>query len=575
MADSTSFRTITIDIQQVNDYIPPLIVSAADDNGRRLKFVAVQDGQPVTGFVSARLYYDPRPRDGMSIGDYVDGVQDGDGFVFTIPVGSLYAGQATAAVSFTDADGETYSRDFTLLVESGGTKIFASGDSQGTRIDKLVENIQQYANAASGAATNAAESANNAQEYATAAGEARDEARRIADNFAVTATATSGEPGSQASVDVTKKDTNYKLAFTIPTGEAGPQGIQGLKGDTGPANALTIGTVKASEPGAAAEATITGDAPAQVLNLVIPRGEQGPQGIQGLKGDPGDTGPKGEQGNPGPQGEQGLKGDIGPEGPQGETGPANVLTIGTVEASEPGSNPSANITGTSPAQVLNLVLPRGEQGPSGERGPQGEQGEQGERGPQGEQGERGPQGTAGAAGTISNATASLSDDGGAPSVELTLGGTPQDRIFEFLFKNIAGGSSFGGLQPPIVQPLTSSLAGGGQGGTTVYPLFQFTNGGKTFIMAIIYGNILEKNYSSGETIDFVDWQTALGSFNNMFYFNGCITDILSLENGSISISTTVNLELDIISHNKITITVDHYGTISTSTKFCTPLVFRC
>ena len=569
MADSTSFRTITIDIQQVNDYIPPIIVSAADDNGRRLKFVAVQDGQPVTGFTSARLYYDPRPRDVMSIGDYVDGVQDGNGFVFTIPVGSLYAGQATAAVSFTDAHGETYSRDFTLLVESSGTKIFESGDSQGTRIDKLVENIQQYADAASGAATDAARSADNAQVSATAAGDARDEARRIADNFDVTATATKGEPGSEASVDVTKNDTNYKLAFTIPTGEAGQQGIQGPKGDTGPANALTIGTVKASEPGAAAEATITGDAPAQVLNLVIPRGEQGPQGIQGLKGDPGDTGPKGEQGNPGPQGEQGPKGDIGPEGPQGETGPANVLTIGTVEASEPGSNPSANITGTSPAQVLNLVLPRGEQGPSGERGSQGEQGE---RGPQGERGEQGP---AGAAGTISNATASLSNDGGSPSVELTLGGTPQDRIFDFLFKNIVGGSSFGGLQPPIVQPLTSSLAGGGQGGTTVYPLFQFTNSGETFIIAIVYGNILKANYSSGETIDFADWQTAVGSFSNLFYFNGCITNRLSLENGSISISVTVNLKVDNISHNKITITVDQYGTGQSFTRFCTPLVFRC
>lgn len=569
MADSTSFRTITIDIQQVNDYIPPIIVSAADANGRRLKFVAVQDGQPVTGFTSARLYYDPRPRDGMSIGDYVDGVQDGDGFVFTIPVGSLYAGQATAAVSFTDENGETYSRDFTLLVESGGTKIFESGDSQGTRIDKLVENIQRYAGAASNAATDASESATSAQASATAAGEARDEARRIADNFGITATATKGEPGSQASVDVTNNDTNYKLAFTIPTGEAGPQGIQGPKGDTGPSNALTIGTVKASDPGAEAEATITGDAPAQVLNLVLPRGEQGPQGIQGTKGDPGDLGPQGPQGDPGPQGEQGPKGDTGPEGPQGETGPANVLTIGTVEASEPGSNPSANITGTSPAQVLNLVLPRGEQGPSGE---QGQQGEQGERGPQGERGEQGP---AGAAGTISDATASLSDDGGAPSVELTLGGTPQDRIFEFLFKNIAGGSSFGGLQPPIVQPITSSLAGGGQGGTTVYPLFQFTNGDKTFIMAIVYGRILRDNYSSGETIDFADWQTAVGSFNNLFYFNGSIIDRISVENGSINALLTVNLSKDVISHSKITITVDQYKIGVSYVNICTPLVIRC
>ena len=47
------------------------------------------------------------------------------------------------------------------------------------------------------------------------------------------------------------------------------------KGDQGPANTLTIGTVTTGEPGTQASATITGESPNQVLNLTIPRGNAG------------------------------------------------------------------------------------------------------------------------------------------------------------------------------------------------------------------------------------------------------------------------------------------------------------
>lgn len=89
-------------------------------------------------------------------------------------------------------------------------------------------------------------------------------------------------------------------------------------GDVGQPNTLEIGTV---EEGAAA-ATITGDAPSQTLNLVIP------------KGDP------------------------------GETGPAPEFEIGTVEEGE------ANVVllGTSPNYVLNFTVPKGETGNTGPRG---------------------------------------------------------------------------------------------------------------------------------------------------------------------------------------------------------------
>ena len=123
-----------------------------------------------------------------------------------------------------------------------------------------------------------------------------------------------------------------------PQGETGATGATGATGPAGPANTLTIGTVT---KGTEAAATITGSAPNQTLNLVLPKGDkgdkgatcetgatgpQGPQGLQGLPGEKGDkgetgatgaTGPKGDKGDTGPQGEQGLQ---GPQGIQGKTG---------------------------------------------------------------------------------------------------------------------------------------------------------------------------------------------------------------------------------------------------------------
>jgi hypothetical protein len=68
-------------------------------------------------------------------------------------------------------------------------------------------------------------------------------------------------------------------------------------------------------------------------------------------------------------GVQGDKGDVGPIGPQGIPGPSNVLSIGDTETLAPGSDATADITGTSPAQILNLGIPEGIQGIQGIQGP--------------------------------------------------------------------------------------------------------------------------------------------------------------------------------------------------------------
>lgn len=87
-----------------------------------------------------------------------------------------------------------------------------------------------------------------------------------------------------------------------------------VRGATGPANTLAVGTVTTGAPGSAAAAAVTGAAPNQALNLTIPRGD---------------------------------------------VGPANTLTIGTVTTLAAGAPATAGITGTAPNQTLGLGIPMG------------------------------------------------------------------------------------------------------------------------------------------------------------------------------------------------------------------------
>ena len=72
-----------------------------------------------------------------------------------------------------------------------------------------------------------------------------------------------------------------------------------------------------------------------------------------------------------PRGLQGERGERGEQGTQGVPGASNTLSIGTVVG---GSTASATVTGASPNQVLNLVLPKGDKGDAGAVGAVGPQG---------------------------------------------------------------------------------------------------------------------------------------------------------------------------------------------------------
>ena len=63
-------------------------------------------------------------------------------------------------------------------------------------------------------------------------------------------------------------------------------------------------------------------------------------------------------------GPTGPTGDIGPTGPTGADGATPTFTIGTVTTGDPGTEATANITGTSPNFILNLTIPQGPTGPA-------------------------------------------------------------------------------------------------------------------------------------------------------------------------------------------------------------------
>ena len=164
---------------------------------------------------------------------------------------------------------------------------------------------------------------------------------------ASTASATGTEEGTSPTVRIDDQGTKFEFIFTIPKGDRGPQGPQGIQGEVGPQGPQGI-------QGETGPQGIQGEVGPQGPQGI--QGETGPQGPQGEKGDIGPQGPQGEKGDTGPQGPQGIQGEVGPQGPQG---------------------------------------PQGEKGDTGPQGPQGPQGEKGDIGPQGEKGDIGPQGPQG------------------------------------------------------------------------------------------------------------------------------------------------------------------------------------
>ena len=164
--------------------------------------------------------------------------------------------------------------DLTQAASIGNDDLFVleqGGEAKKLKGARLVKYAQDTVGEQVTAATQAAENAAAAKTGAESAQTEAQAARDAILNMLVEAITL--EQGSPATVEKSIVGSVYKLTFGLPKGE------KGAKGDAGPANTLTIGTVTS---GTEVSATITGEAPNQVLNLVLKQGD---------KGNPGDDAP--------------------------------------------------------------------------------------------------------------------------------------------------------------------------------------------------------------------------------------------------------------------------------------------
>jgi hypothetical protein len=147
--------------------------------------------------------------------------------------------------------------------------------------------------------------------------------------------------------------------YAKTSGNPGPQGPQGIPGDTG---------------------AVGPQGPIGLTGPQGPQGTTGPTGLTGQTGPQGATGPQGLTGVQGPQGATGSQGPIGLTGPQG--------SASTVPGPQGATGSQGPIGLTGPQGSASTVP--GPQGPIGLTGPQGATGAQGATGLQGPIGLTGP-----------------------------------------------------------------------------------------------------------------------------------------------------------------------------------------
>ena len=202
-----------------------------------------------------------------------------------------------------------------------------------TAAQQSASRAQSSATAAGSAAQAAAASAESAQTATESAASSKDAAARSASEASASAQAAEASETSAAS-SASAAETSETNAAASAT--AAQQAVEGF--------GLEVGTTTTGEPGTDAAVSITKQGTKYVADITIPRGEKGDPGIQGPKGDPGIQGPKGDPGIQGPKGDPGIQGPKGDPGDLTTVAHDNTLT---------GDGTSGTPLGTALGSMLN------------------------------------------------------------------------------------------------------------------------------------------------------------------------------------------------------------------------------
>ena len=302
------YRRIVLECDFVNNWVPPIIASTGDLNGRIIVAKVTNNGSVVAPSekLHAQLLVNPKPNDDGYFGDYVrmepvSGYETA-AFSCAIPYGAVSKpGRTRMGVAFlADNDDGTQdiicTRPFNVEVEQGVLRV----DS-----DSAIGDFEENVRKAEQAAANAAESAEDAAGSASAAAESASSAAESAENASSSAkqAATSASNASSSKTAAAKSASKAESSANAASGSATAAKQSQDAAAESASNAsesaetastaatearnavdsfgLTVGSTTTSQPGSNAIVTIKKTGTKYVANFTIPRGEQGPQGPQG------------------------------------------------------------------------------------------------------------------------------------------------------------------------------------------------------------------------------------------------------------------------------------------------------
>ena len=302
------YRRIVLDCDFVNDWVPPIIASTGDLNGRMIVAKVTNNGSVVAPSekLHAQLLVNPKPNDEGYFGDYVrmepvTGYETA-AFSCAIPYGAVSKpGMTRMGVAFlADNDDGTQdiicTRPFNVEVEQGVLRDdsdSAIGDFEENvrKAEQAAANAAESAEDAAGSASAAAESASNAAESAQSASNSAEQAATSASNASRSETAAAGSASAaessanaaSGSATAAKQSQDAAAESATNAAESAETASNAATQATEAVNSfgLTVGSTTTSEPGSDAVVTIEKTGTKYTANFTIPRGEQGPQGPNG------------------------------------------------------------------------------------------------------------------------------------------------------------------------------------------------------------------------------------------------------------------------------------------------------